>query len=87
MEALEPRTLLAASAVVPSAVQQFSTEKLYGNLLAGADGSVYVNFLTQEEGERVRDAYGENYERLVALKNKYDPKNVFGTNQNIKPTV
>lgn len=50
-------------------------------------GSVYVNFLTQEEGGRVRDAYGENYERLVALKNKYDPKNVFGTNQNIRPTA
>lgn len=49
-------------------------------------GSVYVNFLTQEEGGRVRDAYGENYERLVALKNKYDPKNVFGVNQNIPPS-
>lgn len=52
-----------------------------------ATGSVYVNFLTQEEGSRVRDAYGENYERLVQLKNKYDPKNVFGVNQNIKPTL
>jgi FAD/FMN-containing dehydrogenase len=52
-----------------------------------ATGSVYVNFLTQEEGNRVRDAYGENYERLVALKNKYDPKNVFGVNQNIRPTL
>lgn len=50
-------------------------------------GSVYVNFLTQEEGSRVRDAYGENYEQLVALKNKYDPKNLFGVNQNIQPTV
>ena len=49
--------------------------------------SVYVNFLTQDEGDRVRDAYGENYERLVALKNKYDPKNVFGMNQNISPSV
>jgi FAD/FMN-containing dehydrogenase len=52
-----------------------------------ATGSVYVNFLTQEEGGRVREAYGENYERLVALKNKYDPKNLFVTNQNIQPTV
>jgi FAD/FMN-containing dehydrogenase len=52
-----------------------------------ATGSVYVNFLTQEEGGRVREAYGENYERLVALKNKYDPKNLFVTNQNIEPTV
>jgi FAD/FMN-containing dehydrogenase len=52
-----------------------------------ATGSVYVNFLTQEEGSRVRDAYGENYERLVQLKNKYDPTNLFGVNQNIRPTV
>jgi FAD/FMN-containing dehydrogenase len=52
-----------------------------------ATGSVYVNFLTQDESGRVRDAYGENYERLVALKNKYDPKNLFGVNQNIKPTL
>jgi hypothetical protein len=50
-------------------------------------GSVYVNFLTQEEGHRVPEAYGENYKRLVTLKNKYDPKNVFGVNRNIRPTV
>lgn len=54
-----------------------------------ATGSVYVNFLTQEETgiERLRAAYGDNYERLVALKNKYDPTNLFGVNQNISPTV
>ena len=51
-------------------------------------GSVYVNFLTQEEGgDRVRDAYGENFQKLVALKNKYDPKNIFGVNRNIQPSV
>lgn len=53
-----------------------------------AAGGVYVNFLSQDEGEaRVRAAYGANYARLVALKNKYDPANVFSLNQNIKPTV
>jgi FAD/FMN-containing dehydrogenase len=50
-----------------------------------ATGSVYVNFMTQEEGDRVRAAYGENYNRLVALKNKYDPTNLFRVNQNIRP--
>ena len=54
-------------------------------------GGVYVNYLGQEadEGaERVKAAYGSaKYERLVALKNKYDPTNFFRLNQNIKPTV
>ncbi len=41
-----------------------------------------------EEGKyRVREAYGPNYERLVALKNKYDPTNFFRLNANIKPTT
>ena len=48
---------------------------------------VYVNNLGEEGEDRVRAAYGPNYERLVALKNKYDPTNFFRLNQNIKPTV
>ncbi len=50
-------------------------------------GRVYVNFLSQETSERVRAAYGTNYDRMVALKNKYDPGNLFRFNQNIKPSV
>ena len=52
-----------------------------------ATGGVYVNFMTEEEQQRVREAYGGSYERLVELKNKYDPTNLFRLNQNIKPTV
>ena len=48
---------------------------------------VYVNHLGAEEADRIPEAYGTNYERLLALKNKYDPTNVFRLNQNIKPTV
>jgi hypothetical protein len=48
---------------------------------------VYVNDLGDEGGQRVRDAYGANYARLVALKNWYDPTNLFRLNQNIEPTV
>jgi len=45
-----------------------------------------VNFLTEEEGgDRLRAAYGENYERLVDVKTKWDPANVFRTNKNIVP--
>ena len=49
--------------------------------------AAYVNYLGAEEQDRIRAAYGETYERLVALKNKYDPTNLFHLNQNIKPTV
>jgi FAD/FMN-containing dehydrogenase len=50
-------------------------------------GGVYVNFLTQEEGERVGAAYGSNFDRLVGVKNKYDPSNLFRMNQNIRPSA
>lgn len=50
-----------------------------------ATGGAYVNFLTQDEGDRVRAAYGANYERLAALKARYDPTNLFRVNQNIRP--
>jgi FAD/FMN-containing dehydrogenase len=52
-----------------------------------AAGSVYINFLTEDEGERISEAYGKNYARLVEAKNKYDPGNLFRQNQNIRPTV
>ncbi len=48
---------------------------------------VYVNHLGgEDESTRVRAAYGPNYERLVALKTKYDPQNVFCLNNNIAPS-
>ena len=53
-------------------------------------GSDYVNHIgleTDEGAERIKAAYGANYERLVTLKNTYDPTNLFRHNQNIKPTV
>ena len=50
-----------------------------------ANGGVYVNFLTADEGERVRNAYGPNYDRLVRVKRQYDPENLFRLNQNISP--
>jgi FAD/FMN-containing dehydrogenase len=50
-------------------------------------GSVYVNFMTQEEASRVADAYGPNFERLVAVKSRYDPHNLFRHNQNIRPAM
>src|SRR5262245_13355861 len=56
-----------------------------------SSGGVYVNYLGHEadEGaERVKSAYGpEKYARLVALKQKYDPTNLFRLNQNIEPSA
>jgi FAD/FMN-containing dehydrogenase len=51
-------------------------------------GGVYVNYLSNEGEDRVRAAYGAaKYERLVALKRRYDPTNLFRLNQNINPAV
>jgi len=50
-----------------------------------ATGGVYVNFLTEEETGRIKAAYGKGYDRLVGIKKKYDPDNLFRMNQNINP--
>lgn len=45
-----------------------------------------MNFLHNDEGEaRVRAAYGPNYERLAEIKARYDPTNIFRSNQDIRP--
>jgi FAD binding domain/Berberine and berberine like len=53
-----------------------------------ATSGTYINFLGSEEDESaaVRASYGPNYERLVRVKNAYDPTNFFHLNHNIKPT-
>ena len=50
-------------------------------------GGAYVNMMMDEGADRVRAAYRDNYDRLVEIKNRYDPTNLFHVNQNIKPTV
>jgi len=60
---------------------------MFSAMTPHAIGSVYVNFMTGEEGDRVRAAYGPNYERLAEVKRRYDPDNLFRSNQNITPAA
>lgn len=50
-----------------------------------ATGGVYINFMTEDEADRVSSGFGASYDRLVQIKNKYDPTNLFRMNQNISP--
>ena len=53
-----------------------------------SSGAVYMNALSDDEGANaVHEAYGPNYQRLAALKAKFDPKNLFRLNQNIAPVA
>ena len=60
----------------------------WSRLYPSSTGAVYLNFMGQEEQDAdalVRSAFGPNYDRLVQVKTKYDPTNLFRLNQNIKP--
>jgi FAD/FMN-containing dehydrogenase len=57
--------------------------ELFDALTPRAAGSVYVNFMPEDEIDRVPGAYGANYDQLVAVKKRYDPQNMFQLNQNI----
>ena len=48
-------------------------------------GTAYINFMPEDEVDRVEAAYGGNYRRLVEVKRRYDPQNLFRVNQNIRP--
>ena len=64
------------------------TRKFVGEMQPWSTAAVYVNYLGVEGEDRIKDAYGpEKHQRLVDLKNRYDPTNLFRLNQNIKPTV
>jgi FAD/FMN-containing dehydrogenase len=61
------------------------TDAAFGALGTRATG-VYANFLAAEGDERIRSAYpGGAFEKLAAIKRRYDPTNLFHLNQNVKP--
>lgn len=59
--------------------------RLYEDMAPFASGSVYINFMPEDETDRVETAYGANYRRLAEIKRRYDPGNFFRMNQNIRP--
>ena len=61
------------------------TKSYYDALHPYSAGGAYVNFMMDEGDDRIKASYKDNYERLVKIKTKYDPKNLFRVNQNIKP--
>ena len=61
------------------------TRRFYAAMEPWAEGTVYVNALDQDDAGRIPEAYGPNYDRLRAVKAKYDPENRFRRNQNIPP--
>jgi FAD/FMN-containing dehydrogenase len=64
------------------------SRRLWEAMRPFSPGGVYVNFVGLDEGEdRVKAAYGPNYDRLTEIKARYDPSNLFRFNQNIKPAA
>jgi FAD/FMN-containing dehydrogenase len=59
--------------------------EFFGKSQPFASGGAYINFLTEDEADRIAFAFGAAYKRLVDLKKKYDPTNLFRMNQNIRP--
>jgi FAD/FMN-containing dehydrogenase len=62
------------------------TKDLAAAMTKYARPGIYLNFIADEGIERVRSSYGEHWDRLVALKDHYDPDNLFRLNQNIPPS-
>lgn len=60
--------------------ESWERSRMYGN------GRPYPTFLTDEGASGVRAAYQDGWTRLIALKNRYDPTNVFKLNANIPPS-
>jgi FAD/FMN-containing dehydrogenase len=79
--------VIISSWAAPSASEENIrwTRQFFDAVRPGLSHGVYVNDLGDEGAERVRDAYGGNYARLLALKKRYDPTNFFHMNQNIDP--
>ena len=64
-----------------------SSLRNYYQTLDSYTSGFYTNYMAEGEESRVRGTYGPNYDRMVAVKNKYDPTNLFHLNANVEPTI
>ena len=62
------------------------TKDYYDAIHPYSAGAAYINFMMDEGQDRIKASYGKNYDRLVDIKDNYDPHNLFCVNQNIKPS-
>ena len=67
------------------AVSTAWVRELFGKLRPAMKPGVHVNFMSGDEQDRVHEAYHERWDRIVAVKSHYDPKNFFRLNQNVPP--
>jgi FAD/FMN-containing dehydrogenase len=86
------RRIMAAVGAVYERAEEADVHEAWVNAFAAdlrqGDPGVYVNFLGDEGEGRIREAYpGSTWERLAAIKGRYDPTNLFRLNQNIRPMV
>jgi len=81
--------IIGAADPDPANVENMTTwcKEYWQALHPYSSGGAYSNFMMDEGQERVKASYKNNFDRLVLIKNKYDPKNLFSVNQNIKPSV
>jgi hypothetical protein len=63
------------------------TRELAAKLEPYGVGGVYMTFTSDTGDDRVRDVAGANYDRLVAVKDKYDPGNMFRLGANVRPSI
>ena len=59
--------------------------QLHANLTPHSMGSIYVNFIPDDDENCMAEAYGANYARLKSIKQQFDPANLFRINHNIVP--
>lgn len=62
-------------------------DRSWASMARFSSKGTYINYLSSGSEEAVKASYGDNFSRLVALKNKFDPSNVFHLNRNIRPAA